>query len=140
MLESTRKSGGGMLAVDTNVVVRFLMADDPRQSATAQFVFDSQEVWIAKTVLLETEWVLRRSYKMDRASVRTALMGLMSLPNVHVENPAQVTFAFDLAASGMDFADALHTSSKPASSRFLTFDKDLARAAHKAGLAGVDEA
>jgi predicted nucleic-acid-binding protein len=48
-----------MLAVDTNVVVRYLTADDPEQFARAVAVVEGAETFVSLTVLLETEWVLR---------------------------------------------------------------------------------
>ena len=46
-----------MTAVDTNVVVRLLAQDDPKQTAAARALFSAGSIWIAKTVLLETAWV-----------------------------------------------------------------------------------
>jgi predicted nucleic-acid-binding protein len=52
-----------MVAVDTNLLIRLLTADEPRQTAVAKSLFASQSIWIAKTVLLETE---------DKASLAAA--------------------------------------------------------------------
>ncbi len=49
-----------MLAIDTNVIVRYLVADDREQARRARELIDGGRVFIATTVLLETEWVLRR--------------------------------------------------------------------------------
>ena len=48
-----------MIAVDTNVLVRLLTGDEPEQAAAARRLFASEAIWIGKTVLLETGWVLR---------------------------------------------------------------------------------
>jgi predicted nucleic-acid-binding protein len=48
-----------LLAVDTNVIVRLLTQDDRKQAAAAAAIFATEDVWIAKTVLLETAWVLK---------------------------------------------------------------------------------
>ena len=50
----------GVLAVDTNVVVRFLTGDEPAQAGRARALFEHEAVLLLKTVLLETEWMLRR--------------------------------------------------------------------------------
>ncbi len=55
-----------MLAVDTNVLVRLVTRDDPDQARRAFALFKRERLWIGKTVLLETEWVLRYSYQLDR--------------------------------------------------------------------------
>ena len=44
-----------MIAVDTNVLIRLITRDDPRQAARAASLMQTEEVWIGKTVLLETE-------------------------------------------------------------------------------------
>ena len=61
-----------MLAVDTDVIVRLLTGDNERQSVTAKALFDSQRIWIAKTVLIETDWVLRNHYGLPAPDVRQA--------------------------------------------------------------------
>lgn len=58
-----------MLAVDTNIVVRLLVADDPVQSQIAAGLFRQHPIFIALTVLLETEWVLRSSYRFSAKAI-----------------------------------------------------------------------
>ena len=72
-----------MTAVDTNLVVRLLTQDDRKQAAIASAVFATEEVWIAKSVLLETAWVLETVYGFDVTAIRGALVLLLGLPNVH---------------------------------------------------------
>lgn len=115
-----------MIAVDTNVVVRLLVRDSPAQSARAAELFRKQTVYIAKTVLLETEWVLRRAYRQDAKAVTRALRALAGLPTVEIEDARAVADALDAADRGVDFADALHVASTPAG-KFVTFDRQLAR-------------
>ena len=56
-----------MIAVDTNVVVRIVTADDPEQTEVARKMLqDAERLWLPKTVLLETEWVLRHGYDLSR--------------------------------------------------------------------------
>jgi len=102
-----------MTAVDTNVVVRLLIGDDLRQAAVARSLFASGPIWIAKTVFLETNWVLRSVYGFDNDAVRAALRSLLGLRNVHAEDEAAVAAALVLTEHGIDFADALHLSSRP---------------------------
>jgi len=72
-----------MTAVDTSVLVRLLTKDDPKQTEAARSLFAAGPIWIAKTVLLETRWVLRSTYRFDDITVRDALTSLLGLPNVH---------------------------------------------------------
>jgi predicted nucleic-acid-binding protein len=126
-----------MVAVDTNVLVRLLTRDDPPQALRADALFRSEEVWIAKTVLLETEWVLRSLYGFEAEPVLDVLRALAALPNVHLEDPAVVVQAFEGRAHGFDFSDALHLASRGMAQSFVTFDKDLVRQARRAGATGV---
>src|SRR5664279_6207727 len=108
-----------MIAVDTNVVVRLLTGDDPSQAAAAQSIFASGPVWMAKTVVLETGWVLRSLYGFEDAAIRTALVKLLGLGNVQVEDKEMVAAALALMESGLDLADAMHLSSRPANATFV---------------------
>ena len=123
-----------MLAVDTNVIVRLLTADDPRQAATAARMFDAEEIRISKTVLLETEWVLRRGYKLGQTAIHRAFVDILGLDHVHVEDEPAVRRALILLASGLDFADALHLSSRSPEAGFATFDRKLVQRATRAGV------
>ncbi len=117
-----------MIAVDTNVVVRFLTADDAGQAKRSRALFENNEVWLSRTVLLETEWVLRGAYELDRKSVNLALATLCRMEGTHVENLAGVSEALERHKSGWDFADALHVVSCPSDvSEFYSFDRKLLR-------------
>jgi predicted nucleic-acid-binding protein len=126
-----------MTAVDTNLVVRLLTQDDPKQAAVADAMFATEQIWIAKTVLLETNWVLESSYGFSPNSVRSAFVLLLGLPNVQIEDEPAVASALDMVVKGIDFADALHLESRPSGARFVSFDKDFVRRAKRAGFAGV---
>src|SRR4051794_35676510 len=75
-----------MTAVDTKVVVRLLTADDPAQAANAKSLFAAESIWISKTVLLETAWVLTSLYGFRTAEVSAAFIKLLGLPNVQTES------------------------------------------------------
>lgn len=122
-----------MTAVDTNVVVRLLTGDDPKQSALAKALFESGPVWIAKTVLLESGWVLRSLYGLSQDEIRDAFNKLLGLKNVHAEDQAAVAAALALTAYGVEFADAIHLYSKPSGVGFVSFDKSFVRDARRAG-------
>lgn len=128
-----------MTAVDTNVLVRLLTGDDQKQEASARSRFETSPIWIAKTVLLETGWVLRSLYGFDDAFIREALTKLLGLKNVHVEDEASVATALALTAHGVEFADALHLSSKPIGAAFVSFDRSLIRSAKRAGVKDIGE-
>src|SRR6266481_863102 len=58
-----------MLAVDTNIIVGYLTADHPEQFAKASALIHGEDVYVCTTVLLETEWVLRRGYRFSRDQI-----------------------------------------------------------------------
>jgi predicted nucleic-acid-binding protein len=126
-----------MTAVDTNVLVRLLTQDDPTQAAAARALFGAGPVWIAKTVLLETSWVLRSLYKFGEDSVCAAFAKLLGLPNVEAEDEPAVAAALALAAHGIEFADALHLTSRPPEARFVYFERALVLRARRAGVSGI---
>lgn len=126
-----------MTAVDTNVLVRVLTSDDARQDLAARTLLASGPIWIAKTVLLETAWVLRSLYHFEESAIRIALVKLLGIRNVQAEDGQAVATALRLAAHGIDFADALHLCSRPAGARFASFDRALLRRAKQAGFIGV---
>lgn len=128
-----------MLAIDTNVVVRVLTADDPAQSPIARAFIDSNPVFVSLTVLLECEWVLRSSYDHPPESICHLLRTFIRLPTVTVESPALVASAFELVETGMDFADALHLCSAEACDALVTFDRKLGKTARSLGIETVRE-
>ena len=129
-----------MLAIDTNLIVRYLTGDHVAQSARARALIDGESVFAAVTVLFEVEWVLRSAYGYQAADIVHALRVFAGLPTVTVEDGAMVAAALDLAETGMDFADALHLTRSGHCEAFLTFDRKLIKAAKAAGRAGVREA
>ncbi len=126
-----------MIAVDTNVLVRLLTADQPRQAAAARSLFASQPIWIAKTVLLETGWVLRSLYKFEPGAIRDAFTKLLGLKNVRTEDESAVAAALALTARGIELADAMHLSSRPPGAAFVSFDKSFVQRARRAGVSAI---
>ena len=107
-MQPWRRRRGGVRAIDTNVVVRFLTGDDEAQSARARKLIKAGDIFVATTVLLEAEWVLRSAYGLSAERIVGALRGLAGLPGVRLEDAPLVAQALDWAERGLDFADALH--------------------------------
>lgn len=124
-------------AVDINVLVRLLTGDHPKQAAAAKSLFAAEPIWVAKTVLLETAWVLRSLYGFEDAAIVDAFTKLLGLDNVHAEEESSIAAALSLAAQGIDFADALHLSSRPPGAKFVSFDRAFVRRAKRAGAVDV---
>jgi predicted nucleic-acid-binding protein len=126
-----------MTAVDTNVLVRLLTEDDRKQATAARSLFAAGPVWIAKTVLLETGWVLGSLYGFNEEAIRGAFTKLLGLPHVHAEDERAVAAALALTSEGIELADALHLSSRPSGTAFVYFDRAFVRRAKRAGVPGV---
>lgn len=123
-----------MIAVDTNVLVRFLTGDDPQQFKKALRLFETHQVFIPDTVVLEAEWVLRFAYEFSSTEICEAFNRLFGLPNVHCSDPTLIAQAILWHQHGLDFADAIHLALSQKKDRFFTFDTKFIRKAK--GLCG----
>jgi predicted nucleic-acid-binding protein len=124
-----------VIGLDTNVVVRYLAQDDPKQSATASRLFErvlspDNPGFLPAIVLCELAWVLAECYGADRARIRQAIEGLLGAKQVAVEAPDLVRKALRAwGESGADFADALIGEIAAANSadKTVTFDRAAAK-------------
>lgn len=87
------------------------------------------QVILPKTVLLETEWVLRFTYELDRSSVLRGLRGVLGMANVTGEDGANVAKALDGYEGSPDLADALHRAASGEARRFASFASKVAKRA-----------
>jgi predicted nucleic-acid-binding protein len=109
-------------SVDTNVVVRLLLADDPAQSGIARQII-RPGVFLPITVLLETGWLLGSFYKFSRVRLVASLLGLLDMPEIHVADEPNVRAAINHFGEGGDFADAIHLVAARGTDAFINFDK-----------------
>jgi len=123
-----------MIAFDTNLLVRALVIDNPEQVAIARRLMAQDTVFISRTVLLETEWVLRSRYNKSRSELLAFFSALLETENTVVETAEAIGHAVDWYAQGADFADALHLAAC-CSAVMHTFDRDFCKAAREAGTA-----
>lgn len=121
-----------IVAVDTNVVIRFLVDDTPSEAKRARLLFETHRIHLAESVLLETEWVLRAVYDFPPAEISTALRSLLRLSTVIVEDRVAVMQVLDWFDQGHDFADALHYVRRN-HLEFKTFDKKFINKGRKNG-------
>ena len=123
-----------MIAFDTNVLVRFLVKDDPEQCARAaalveEAVASDRKVFLSDLVLAETVWVLSRAYKFPGVRILETLDMLLSSRSIVVESPDRARRALRLATqSTIGFADALikERSREFGCHTLYTFDRRLA--------------
>jgi predicted nucleic-acid-binding protein len=117
-----------MIALDTNVIVRWILRDDEAQAVVAEGLL-ATPCWIGITILLELGWVLLRRGQLPREVIFEALTLLISLPEVHVERAAEVRWALGRFRDGADLADVLHLAATAKVDHFATFDRKLAKRA-----------
>lgn len=124
-----------MPALDTNVLVRYLVQDDSGQLAAAKrligrCVAESKSLFVPVTVTLELEWVLRASFGFTKDDVLQALSNLFSAAELTFESERAVEVALQLYRDGpVDFADCLHIAlaAQAGEQPLWTFDKGAAR-------------
>lgn len=117
------------ITADTNILVRALVADDPRQAKRAQETLAAASlVAISVTALCEVVWVLSRGYGVPAADVAAAIRQLIASATVVTNRPA-VEAGLALLIQGGDFADGViaHEGEALGGETFVTFDKDAAR-------------
>lgn len=123
-----------MIALDTNMLVRALVADHPDQVGVVRQLIASDTVFLSRTVLLETEWVLRARYKKTPTELLQFFRALLETDNTVIEASEEVGNALDWYAQGADFADALHLAAC-GTAVMHTFDRDFCKTARDAGIA-----
>lgn len=123
-----------MIAFDTNLLVRIAVADHPEQLEVARQLISQDSVFISRTVLLETEWVLRARYRRTRADIHSFVVALLEADDTVIEDKGAVAHALDWYAQGADFADAMHLAAC-GSVVLHTFDKGFCKAARESGSA-----
>jgi predicted nucleic-acid-binding protein len=113
------------VSVDTNVLVRAVVHDDPAQSSVAAKVLtDAELIAIALPCLCEFVWVLLRVYGFQSSDAATAIRALLAAANVEVNRPA-VEVGLSVLEAGGDFADGViaYEGNWLGGETFVSFDK-----------------
>lgn len=126
-----------MPALDTNILVRFIVQDDAAQAAAARrliagCVEQGQSLFVPVTVMLELEWVLRAGYGYGKDDVLGTLSSLCAAAELRFESEQAVEVALQLfRTSAADFADCVHIAlaAQAGEQPLWTFDKRAARMA-----------
>jgi predicted nucleic-acid-binding protein len=123
-----------MTGLDTNVLVRYIMQDDPRQSPRATRLIESLDAdrpgFVSLVSIVELYWVLTSCYELTHDQVRQALDALLRTKQIIVDRADQVLRALRAFENGKaDFADCLieRTAAAAGCKETMTFDADAAR-------------
>ena len=120
-----------MIALDTNVLVRFLVRDDDAQAKRASALVDrlterEERAYVSDIVLCELVWVLDRSYRYQRAEIVSAIAALAGGRQLRFDSTDNIRRALAAFASGKgDFSDYLVREHALAADceRVVTFDE-----------------
>jgi predicted nucleic-acid-binding protein len=115
-------------AVDTCVIARWLMRDDPVQTPIADRIMNGP-IEITHTVLLELGWLMMSVGRMTREQFADAALALLAIELVVVDRRAPLRWAIERFRAGADWADMVHIATVEAGSQFATFEKHLGRRA-----------
>lgn len=113
------------VAVDTNVLIRAVVRDDPAQaSIAAKVLIDAELIAVALPCLCEFVWVLLRVYDFQAADAASAIRALLAVANVEVNRPA-VEAGLSVLEAGGDFADGViaYEGNWLGGDTFVSFDK-----------------
>jgi predicted nucleic-acid-binding protein len=124
-----------MPGLDTNVLVRWILDDDPRQATRVQRLFEEvrelrSQLFVPSTVMLELEWVLRSRYKLGKSTVLGAFNALLETQELEFQDEPALERAVSLyRQSSADFADCMHAGQCGSAGRapMITFDDTAAR-------------
>jgi predicted nucleic-acid-binding protein len=123
-----------MIGLDTNVLIRYIMQDDVKQSALANRLIDSLTAespgYVALVSVVEIAWVLGSAYDLDRAQLVQAFEGLLRTKEIVIENAETVWKAVrSFQSSKADFADCLieRAASVAGCEMTMTFDRAAAK-------------
>lgn len=118
-----------MIGLDTNVLVRYIMQDDPKQSPKATALIESLDAdapgFVTLVSIVELYWVLTSCYELTNEQVKQALEALLRTKQILVDRADQVLRALRVFGGGKaDFADCLieRTAAGAGCSRTMTFD------------------
>jgi predicted nucleic-acid-binding protein len=124
------------LTLDTNVLVRAIVADDEEQVESARRVLaETDEIILTLPALCELAWVLRTYYRTPDAQIASAIRGLVAADNT-VLDEAAVLIGLGVVDAGGDFADGVIAASGVAmgADAFVSFDKKAVRLISDTGL------
>ena len=122
-----------MMAFDINVLVRLATNDQPEQAEIVENLLKVNQVFISRTVLLETEWVLRSRYNNSAKHISEFFTALINQDTIFVENHQEVEQALEWYDFGADFADAIHLA-VCSTTTLHTFDKNFCKTARTKGI------
>ena len=123
-----------MIALDTNVLVRYLVADDARQAEAARLLLEGLTAerpgFVCREVIVELAWVLQRAYGFSRDRIATVFVDLAATENLEVEAAEDVArAALSYRQGGAGFSDLMIAAAaeRAGADTLYTFDRKAAQ-------------
>ncbi len=119
-----------MIALDTNVLVRYILQDQASEQKTAERLIAENDCSVSWSVLVEVCWVLESHARLEREAVANGLAAIGETERISVPDEASFGWAVERYANGADFADMVHLASAlNGATEFASFDRNLAKQA-----------
>lgn len=123
-----------MIALDTNVLVRYLVCDDKQQAEAARKLLDSLTAerpgYVCREVFIELVWVLERTYGFPRKPIAAVLENLTLSEHLVIENSMDVAYSIHrYREGGAGFSDLmiLAAAERAGALPLYTFDRKVSR-------------
>ncbi|HLX22698.1 MAG TPA: type II toxin-antitoxin system VapC family toxin [Usitatibacter sp.] len=124
-----------MIGLDTNVIVRYITQDEPRQSAAATRLMEKvlapdNPGFVSLITVCEVAWVLAECYDADSGRIRAVVEGLLGTKQIEVESAELVwkaLRAWEGSAAGLSDALIAQVAVAGGASKVVTFDKAAAK-------------
>ncbi|MSQ52162.1 MAG: PIN domain-containing protein [Betaproteobacteria bacterium] len=120
-----------MIGIDTSILLRYLLKDDPVLSPRALQIIAGNDCFVTRAALTEVVYTLESYYRSSRADIGRALDVIFCLQRVSIEDRAITERAMSWYKAGMDLGDAMIAASSHGTAQIETFDRDFARLARK---------
>lgn len=121
-----------MIAVDTNLLARYTMRDDPHQTEVATHFLHEHNCLVLRSVIMELVWVLSSGYSLSKKDIVERVRQILRLSTIYTEDADNILLALRWYENGMDFADALHLAiSIGTADGFSTFDRKFTNTANR---------
>ena len=123
-----------MIALDTNVLARYLVRDDERQAEAARALLESLTTerpgYVCREVVVELVWVLERAYGVSRERIATTMRELVATKNLVIEaadDVARAAFRYEPGGAGFSDLMILAAAERSGALPLHTFDRKAAR-------------
>jgi predicted nucleic-acid-binding protein len=122
-----------MITVDTNILLRYALNDNPKLSALARELIEGNRCFVPLLAIAEMGFVLASVYEASTTQTVTYIKRLMQQGNLKIENESRLSQALNGIEAGVDWFDALLWASSPTQHELATLDRKFANKAAKLG-------